>query len=190
LKELLRSILIFVVMSLVTGLAYPYVVTEIAHMIAPERAKGSLMESNGKIIGSALIGQNFSSPRYFHGRPSALDKPYDASNSGGSNLGPSNIKSLELIATRVEKTRKENGLADNASVPPDMVLASASGLDPHISIETAILQATRVARIRGLPEETVLKTIERVAEKQYFGNATMINVLKLNMAVDALMEKN
>jgi potassium-transporting ATPase KdpC subunit len=175
-------------MSLATGLVYPYIINEISHTISPEKAEGSLIMSQGKIIGSVLIGQNFSNPRYFHGRPSSLDKPYDASNSGGSNLGPSNKKFLELVAARVEKTRKENGLADKTPIPADLVLASASGLDPHVSIEAAFLQTARVAGTRGLSTETVRKTIERVTEKRYLDDAARVNVLKLNMAIDELME--
>jgi K+-transporting ATPase ATPase C chain len=184
-KELLRSILIFIVMSLMTGLAYPYIITGISTTIFPEKAQGSLIISNGKIIGSALIGQGFSRPEYFHGRPSALEKAYDASNSGGSNIGPSNKKLFENINRRIKEVRAENDLEHTAPVPADMVLASASGLDPHISMETALLQTARVAHARGLPETTIKKTVSEVAQR-HLGGPEIINVLKLNLAIDKL----
>ena len=186
-KDLLRSILIFVVMSLITGLVYPFIITEISNVLMTEKAEGSLIISKDKVIGSTLIGQQFSNVRYFHGRPSALEKPYDASNSGGSNLGPSNKKFLDDIGKRVQQARDENRLEPGASVPADMVLASASGLDPHISIETALLQMARVAHARSLPETEIKKAIASVAEGSYFGGPRIVNVLKLNMAIDELM---
>jgi len=188
-KELLRSILIFVVMSLLTGLAYPFIITGISNIAMPQKAQGSLIISKDKVIGSALIGQHFSNARYFHGRPSALEKPYDASNSGGSNFGPSNKKFLDDVSKRVQQVRNENGLEPTVPIPADMVLASASGLDPHISIETALLQTARISHARGLPETEIRKTIADVAEKQYFGGPEIVNVLKLNRAMDELMEK-
>ena len=140
-KDLLRSLLTFIIMSLLTGLAYPFIITGISNVTMPQKALGSLIISKNRVIGSVLIGQNFSGTAYFHGRPSALEKAYDASNSGGSNAGPSNKKFLEDVSGRIKKARAENGLEHVASVPADMVLASASGLDPHISIETAVLQS-------------------------------------------------
>jgi K+-transporting ATPase ATPase C chain len=186
-KELLRSILIFLVMSLLTGLAYPFIITGISNITMPQKAQGSLIISKDQVIGSVLIGQHFSDARYFHGRPSALSKPYDASNSGGSNFGPSNKKFLDNVGQKVQQVRNENGLEPTVPVPADMVLASASGLDPHISVQTALLQTTRVAHARGLPEIDIRKTIEDVAEEWYFGGPEIVNVLKLNMAIDELM---
>ena len=188
-KDLLRSILTFIIMSLLTGLAYPFIITGISNVTMPQKALGSLIISKNRVIGSVLIGQNFSGTAYFHGRPSALEKAYDASNSGGSNAGPSNKKFLEDVSGRIKKARAENGLEHVASVPADMVLASASGLDPHISIETAVLQIARVAHARGLPEAKIKKAIADVAEEQYFGGPAIVNVLKLNLAIDELMKK-
>ena len=184
-KDLLRSLLIFIIMSLLTGLAYPFIISGISNVTMPDKARGSLIISKDKVIGSALIGQSFTNARYFHGRPSALGKPYDASNSGGSNFGPSNNKFIDDVNERIKQARAENGLEHGAPVPADMVLASASGLDPHISIETALLQAARVARARGLPETQIRKTITEVAER-HLGGPEIVNVLKLNMAIDEL----
>jgi K+-transporting ATPase ATPase C chain len=185
-KDLLRSILIFGVMSVLTGLAYPFIINSISNITMPQKARGSLIISNNTVIGSALIGQDFSRPEYFHGRPSALEKPYDASNSGGSNIGPSNKKLLENINRRINEARAENDLGHTAPVPADMVLASASGLDPHINIETAFLQTVRVARARGLSETVIRKTVAEVAEG-HFGGPQIVNVLKLNLAINDLM---
>jgi potassium-transporting ATPase KdpC subunit len=184
-KDLLRSLLIFVVMSLLTGLVYPFIISAISDVTMPDKARGSLIISKDKVVGSELVGQQFSDVRYFHGRPSVLQKPYDASNSGGSNFGPSNGKFLEELKARISETRSKNSLDHMASVPADMVLSSASGLDPHISIETALLQAARVAHARGLPETTIRETITEVAER-HLGGPEIVNVLKLNMAIDEL----
>jgi potassium-transporting ATPase KdpC subunit len=184
-KDLLRSLLILVVMSLLTGLVYPFIITGISNVTMPDKARGSLIISKDKIVGSTLVGQQFSDVRYFHGRPSVLQKPYDARNSGGSNFGPSNGKFLEELKARISETRSKNGLNHSASVPADMVLSSASGLDPHISIETALLQAARVAHARNLPETTIRKTVTEVAER-HLGGPEIVNVLKLNLAVDDL----
>lgn len=185
-KDLLRSLLIFIIMSLLTGLAYPFIISGISNVTMPDKARGSLIISKDKVIGSALIGQSFTNARYFHGRPSALGKPYDASNSGGSNFGPSNNKFIDDVNERIKQARAENGLEHWAPVPADMVLASASGLDPHISVKTAFLQTARVARARGLPETIIKKAISEVAE-QHLGGPEIVNVLKLNLAVDDLM---
>jgi K+-transporting ATPase ATPase C chain len=184
-KDLLRSILIFITMSLLTGLVYPFLITGISNVAMHEKAQGSLIISNDKIIGSALIGQHFTNAKYFHGRPSALGKPYDASNSGSSNFGASNRVFLEDIKNRVQQARDKNGLEPAKPVPADMVLSSASGLDPHISIETAFLQTARVAHARDLPETQIRKTITEVAER-HLGGPEIVNVLKLNMAIDKL----
>jgi potassium-transporting ATPase KdpC subunit len=186
-NDLLRSLLIFIIMSLLTGLVYPFLITGISNVAMPEKAQGSLIISKDKVIGSALIGQHFSNARYFHGRPSALGKPYDASNSGGSNFGPSNKKFLDDIGKRVQQVRDENGLDATAPVPADMVLTSASGLDPHISIETALLQTARVAHARDLPETEIKQAIAGIVEGSYFGGPGIVNVLKLNLVIDKLM---
>ena len=147
-------------MTVLLGLAYPFAMTGISQLFFREKANGSLVVSDNRVAGSSLIGQNFTNPKYFHGRPSAMEKPYDASNSGGTNFGPSNAKFLEEVAKRIEKVRKENTLDPAAPVPADLVLASASGLDPHISVETAMLQVPRIAKARGLQESEVQDALQ------------------------------
>ncbi|MCX5810197.1 MAG: potassium-transporting ATPase subunit KdpC [Proteobacteria bacterium] len=185
-KELVRSLLVLIAMSLLTGALYPLVVTGLAKAGFPRQAQGSLLMTGDTIIGSAIVGQNFSSLRYFRGRPSAIEKSYDAGNSGGSNFGPSNAKFLEEVGGRVETVRKDNGLERTASVPADLVLASASGLDPHISVEAATIQVKRVAKARGVPEPDVQVLVERFIEMPLFGflGEKRINVLRLNLALD------
>ena len=187
-KELGRSLLMFLVMSLLTGIAYPYIITGLSQIEFKKQARGSLIESNGRTIGSSLVGQQFSGPGYFHGRPSALEKAYDASNSGGSNSGPSNTKFLAEVRSRVEKVRELNGLPPGSPVPADLVLASGSGLDPHISLEAAQLQAGRVARARLLDQSEVKALIEHHTEGSQFGflGDNRVNVLLLNIALDNL----
>ena len=187
-KQLGRSILLFVVMSVLTGIAYPYIITGLSQIEFRRQATGSLIFSHGKVIGSSLIGQRFTGPGYFHGRPSALERPYDASNSGGSNSGPSNKEFLEEVRARVEKVRRENTLPPESPVPADLVLASGSGLDPHISPESALIQVRRVARARGLPESEVGSLVQSHLEGPQFGflGEDRVNVLSLNMALDRL----
>jgi K+-transporting ATPase ATPase C chain len=190
-KELIRSLLVFVVMSILTGLMYPFIITGLSRLEFEREAKGSLIVSRGKIAGSSLIGQEFAGARYFHGRPSALEKPYDASNSGGSNFGPSNGKFLEEVGKRVQKVRKENRLTLSAPVPADLVLASASGLDPHVSPEAAMIQVGRVANARGLSEPAVVGLVRSHLEGLQFGllGRERVNVLLLNRALDDLGRK-
>jgi K+-transporting ATPase ATPase C chain len=185
-KELIRSVLVLIAMSLLTGVLYPFIVTGISRAGFQRQAQGSLLRTGDKLVGSALVGQRFSSPHYFHGRPSAIEKAYDAGNSGGSNFGPSNAKFLEEVGGRVETVRKDNGLERTASVPADLVLASASGLDPHISVEAATIQVKRVAKARGVPEPDVQVLVERFIEMPLFGflGEKRINVLRLNLALD------
>ena len=186
-KEFLRSLFVFVFMSLLTGLAYPFIITEVAH-IGPlkHKAQGSFIDQDGRIVGSSLIGQGFSSSKYFHGRPSALEKAYDASNSGGSNFGPSNKKFLDEVAKRAQKVRNENGLEPSVPVPGDLVLASASGLDPHISVDAAMVQAKRIAKARGFDESQVQEMVQRRIEEAFLGfiGQKRINVLQLNIDLD------
>ena len=146
----LRSCILLFLTVVVLSLVYTFFITWGAQILMPYQAGGSLLYVNGTAVGSELIGQNFTSPGYFHGRPSAVE--YNASNSGGSNYGPTSATLMNQTKHRVEQFRRENGLLPNASVPADMVLSSGSGLDPHISVEGAMLQVPRVARVRGLPE--------------------------------------
>jgi K+-transporting ATPase ATPase C chain len=185
-REFTRAMLIFVTMTVLLGLAYPFAMTGISQFLFRQKANGSLVMSGNRVVGSSLIGQNFSYPNYFHGRPSALEKAYDASNSGGTNFGPSNAKFLEEIGKRIEKVRKENTLNPGALVPADFVLASASGLDPHISVEAAMLQVPRIAKARGLQESEVQDALRKSAEGPLFGflGDRRINVLRLNMSLD------
>jgi potassium-transporting ATPase KdpC subunit len=185
-KDLLCSLLIFIFMSLLTGLAYPFIITGISDVTMPQKAKGSLIISSDKVIGSNLIGQAFSRPAYFHGRPSALDKAYDAGNSGGSNAGPSNGKFLENVKERIKEVRTENGLEPAAPVPADMVLASASGLDPHISVDAAMVQVERVAKERGFDKSQVQELVQKHIEDPILGfiGQKRLNVLQLNLDLD------
>lgn len=188
-RELRSCIMLFAVV-VVLSLAYTFFVTWGAQTLMPYQANGSLLYVNGTIVGSELIGQNFSSPGYFHGRPSAVN--YDATGSGGSNYGATSAKLMDQVKQRVAKVRSENNLSPNASVPADMVLASASGLDPHISPENAMVQVQRVARVRGLPVSEVKALVDRHIEYPQFGflGQTRINVLKLNIALDELARKS
>ena len=184
-KELVRAVLIFLVFSIMTGLAYPLGITGLARLFFAQKAAGSLVAgAGGRVVGSELIGQKFASPRYFHSRPSAND--YDATGSGGTNFGPASAKYFKDVAERVKKARAEDAIAPDAAVPADLVLASASGLDPHITLDAALVQAPRVAAARGLPPETLKSLVESTAEGLYTGGQPRVNVLLLNLAVDRL----
>jgi potassium-transporting ATPase KdpC subunit len=187
-KDFIRSLLVFIVMTLLTGVVYPLAVNGILKIVFHRQAQGSMIASEGIVVGSSLIGQHFTSAKYFQGRPSALEKAYDASNSGGSNMGPSNAKFLKEVSERVNKVREDNGLEPTISVPADMVLASGSGLDPHISVETAMLQVGRVAKTRGLPELEVNNLVQKHVQKPLLGfiGQDQVNVLLLNLALDEL----
>lgn len=188
-KSLWRPALsLFVLLSLLTGLAYPLAVTAIAQAVFPAQANGSLVVHNGKTVGSALIGQPFAKPGYFWSRPSATgDKPYNGVASGGSNLGPSAPALREAVQQRVATLRAADP-GNTAPVPVDLVTASASGLDPHISPAAAAYQAARVARTRGLPLDKVQALIAAQTEGEIAGfiGEPRINVLALNLALDAL----
>jgi len=197
LKEIRPALVVLVVLTVVTGLIYPLAITGIVGVLFPAQAAGSLIEQNGKVIGSALIGQAFTSDKYFHGRPSAtntpdpndstknVDAPYNAANSGGSNLGPTSKALADRLKGDVEKLKDENG---SAAVPIDLVTTSASGLDPEISPEAALFQVRRVAKARGLPEARVQQLIESQVQGRTFGllGEPRVNVLKLNLALDDL----
>ena len=186
--QLKRASIVFVWFSILCGLLYPLAVTGIAHTLLPCQAGGSLIKRGNIIIGSKLIGQSFTRPNYFSGRPSAIDPPYDASNSNADNLAPSSAKLIEQALKRATQIRRENGLSETAAVPADLALASASGLDPHITPASALLQADRVARERHLPKPRIEKLIAQNTEQPLLGiwGGKRVNVLELNLALDAL----
>lgn len=189
LKTMSRALRLLIVMTLLTGIAYPLLITGIAQAIFPQKANGSLSYQGDILIGSVLIGQNFSDPRYFHGRPSAAGADgYDAAKSGGSNLGPTNKALLAEVTKRAELVRADNGLAPNAPVPGDLVTASASGLDPDISPEAANIQVARIAKARNLSVQKVQSLVVQYTEGRQFGflGEPRVNVLRLNRALDAL----
>ena len=189
LKGLLRPVLVSAAFfMLLTGLGYPLVTTLVANVMFPYQAQGSLIERDGLVIGSALIGQHFSRPEYFQGRPSmTAEKPYNAGSSGASNLGPTSQKLIDQVTQRVQEYRQFNGLAADSKVPVDAVTASASGLDPHISLANAQLQLARVARLRKLPDAELVKLVQAHTEQRTLGllGEPRVNVLQLNLALDA-----
>ena len=188
-RSIFSAFALLVVMTTLTGLIYPLAITFIAQNTMPYQANGSLIISEGRLVGSAFIGQNFTEPKYFHGRPSnAGEKGYDGSSSGGSNLGPTNKQLVDSIIERSFAIRTENGMNANAPVPADIVTASASGLDPDISPAAAQIQVDRIAKARGLDSGIVNNLIvSRTKPKQFgFLGDLRINVLELNLALDAI----
>ncbi|MHC1743397.1 MAG: K(+)-transporting ATPase subunit C [Syntrophobacteraceae bacterium] len=189
LKEIRTAILATLVFASVLCGIYPLAVWGVAQLAFPRQANGSLLVQNDRIVGSGLIGQTFKAERYFHPRPSAAGSDgYDAAASGGSNLGPLSQKLIDQLKERVEAYRLENGLPQGMEIPADAVTASASGLDPHISVRNAELQARRVAKARDFPIEEVRKAILEHTEGPQLGflGEPGVNVLKLNLALDAL----
>jgi K+-transporting ATPase ATPase C chain len=186
-RQLLVSLRMVLVFTVICGLVYPLVVTGIAQGVFNDNADGSLVaEQDGEVVGSRLIGQSFTEPGYFHPRPSAAGDGYDASASSGSNLGPTNDEFLTEVDQRAADYREENGLDGDAEVPVDAVTASASGLDPHISVANARLQAPRVAEERGLDVQEVLDLVDDHTSGRALGflGEPGVNVLELNLAVD------
>jgi potassium-transporting ATPase KdpC subunit len=200
LKEIRPAIIILVLLTLITGLAYPLAMTAIAGVLFPKQAQGSLIEKDGKVIGSALIGQEFKDDKYFHGRPSAttapdpadsaktVPAPYNAANSGGSNLGPTSKALNDRVKDDIDKLRAEN---PSTPVPIDLVTTSASGLDPDISPEAALFQVPRVAKARNLSEDRVRQLVTEQTQGRLAGllGEPRVNVLALNLALDATASK-
>lgn len=187
-RQLRPALLMVAVLTAITGAAYPLVVTAVSQVAFDDRANGSLIERDGDVIGSRLIGQNFTSPQYFHPRPSAAGDGYDGGASSGSNLGPANPDLIAAVDERAAAYRDENGLATSAEVPVDAVTASGSGLDPHISVANARLQAPRVGAERGLGVDTVLDMVDDHTAGRAFGvlGEPAVNVVTLNLALDQL----
>jgi K+-transporting ATPase ATPase C chain len=196
LREIRPAIILLLALTLITGVAYPFAMTGIAGVLFPRQAQGSLIEKDGKVIGSALIGQEFKDDKYFHGRPSAttapdpndssktVPAPYNAANSGGSNLGPTSKALADRVKDDVAKLKAEN---PNSPVPVDLVTTSASGLDPDISSEAALFQVPRVAKARNMPEERVRELVTQNTKTRFAAllGEPRVNVLELNLALDA-----
>jgi potassium-transporting ATPase KdpC subunit len=196
LREIRPAIILLLALTLITGVAYPFAMTGIAGVLFPRQAQGSLIEKDGKVVGSALIGQEFKDDKYFHGRPSAttapdpndssktVSAPYNAANSGGSNLGPTSKALADRVKDDVEKLKTEN---PGSPVPVDLVTTSGSGLDPDISPEAALFQVPRVAKARNMPEERVRELVTQSTKGRLAAllGEPRVNVLELNLALDA-----
>jgi K+-transporting ATPase ATPase C chain len=186
--QLKRTVLVFTGLSIICGLVYPLGITAVSQVLFPRQSNASIIKNGDIAIGSQLIGQLYTQPEYFHGRPSAIDPPYDASNSTGSNLAPSSAKLMDLVNRRIELVRKENPLPSNMPIPADLVLASASGLDPHISVDAALLQAPRIAGQKTIARSVVEEIIQQNTEKPFLGiwGSERVNVLQANIALERI----
>jgi potassium-transporting ATPase KdpC subunit len=184
-NEIKNAIITFILFTILLGIIYPLAVTGLSQLAFPVQANGNIIKENGKILGSQLIGQNFSSPDYFHGRPSVID--YNSSTSSGSNLGPTNQKLIGNITQRIQQIKTEDTLSANSKVPADLVLASGSGLEGYIHVNSALIQVPRIAKARGISESEVVNLIKNNQENTFFGyGKEIVNVLKLNIALDNL----
>jgi len=190
-RQLRPVFMVFLLLTFVTGIAYPLLVTGVAQLVFPEEAKGSLIRSEGGYAGSELVGQPFDEPKYFWGRPSATpDFPYNSAFSSGSNLGPSNPALMETVKARVEALQKADP-GNKSPIPIDLVTSSGSGLDPHISPAAAIYQISRVVRVRGLSADQVRRLVDQFTEPRQWGflGEPGVNVLKLNRALDRISSR-
>lgn len=185
-KLVIQSVLMLIVFTVFTGVIYPLFITLVSQVAFNDQANGSLLKKDGKVIGSGIIGQSFTNDSYFNGRPSECD--YDATNSGAYNYGPASSNLISMVKAKIDDVRKKNSLETGSYVPSDMVTASASGLDPDISIENAMIQARRISFLRNIPLSDLTKVISNNIDSKVFGfwGIDKVNVLKLNLALDSI----
>lgn len=185
-KLMIQSVLMILVFTVLTGFIYPMFITLVSQVSFNDRANGSLLKKDGRVVGSALIGQSFTNGGYFNGRPSEYD--YDATNSGAFNYGPASSNLIAMVRAKISDVREKNSLEPGSPLPSDMVTSSASGLDPDISVENAMIQAKRISFIRNIPLPDLLKVVSNNMDSRLFGfwGVNKVNVLKLNIALDEL----